>query len=39
MAALGEQARLIEESLDVLLARSGRTAAHLAALAPPVGEP
>ena len=36
MAALGEQARVIEESLDDLLARSGRTAADLAALAPAI---
>jgi len=40
------QARTIEESLDELLARSGRTVADLAALtpaidalAPPMGEP
>jgi len=46
MAALGEQARTIEESLDELLARSGRTVVDLAALtpaidalAPPMGEP
>ena len=36
MAALGEQARVIEASLDDLLARPDRTAADLQALAPAI---